>query len=89
MKERTDSKLLIYFSIKEDSQTLYGFSEENERTMFRILISTNGVGPKLAMDILSQFSVSQIRDCILNERIDMLTKAPGLGVKKSKKIILK
>lgn len=80
--------LLIHFVVKEDSQTLYGFSRENERAMFETLILTNGVGPKLAMDILSKFNVSQVKDCILNENIEMLIKTPGLGVKKAKKIII-
>lgn len=83
-----ECKMYLVNIIREDSNTLYGFLDEIERSIFEIVISTSGIGPKLAMDILSTFIPSQIRDCILSEKIPLLTKVPGLGVKKAKKLIL-
>ncbi|HCB64032.1 MAG TPA: Holliday junction branch migration protein RuvA [Fusobacteria bacterium] len=82
------AKLFIYLSIKEDSHTLFGFASKQEREIFEYFISTNGIGPKLALDILSTFSIAQVKDCILNERADILTKTPGMGMKKAKKLII-
>lgn len=85
---KEQAKLFIFLSIKEDSHTLFGFESEKEREIFEAFIATNGIGPKLALDILSNFSIPQLKDCITNERVEILTKTPGLGVKKAKKLII-
>jgi Holliday junction DNA helicase RuvA len=81
-------KIFTYLHIKEDAHTLFGFTDQNERICFEIFIATNGIGPKLAIEILSTFNISQLKDCILTENVNMLTQVAGLGLKKSKKLII-
>jgi Holliday junction DNA helicase RuvA len=80
--------LLTHQFIKEDSHTLYGFSEEKERTLFRLLISVSGVGPTTAQVLLSSISPDEIRSAILNEQDEIFRKAKGIGPKTAKRIIL-
>lgn len=80
--------LLTHQYIKEDSHTLYGFWDEKERALFRLLISVNGVGPTTAQVLLSSISPDEIRSAILNERDEIFRKAKGIGPKTAKRIIL-
>ena len=81
-------KLYIYTNVKEDDISLYGFKTQNERELFKALISVNGVGPKLAIAILSTFNTKEIVDIILENEPKIFIKVPGLGIKKAQKIIL-
>jgi len=81
-------KLYTYTNVKEDDISLYGFKTQNERELFRALISVNGVGPKLAIAILSTFNVKEIIDIIIENESKIFIKVPGLGIKKAQKIIL-
>lgn len=83
-----DEKLYIHTNVKEDDISYYGFKSENEREIFKALISINGVGPKLALAILSTYYVDDIIDIVLNDNAKLFTKVPGLGEKKAQKIIL-
>lgn len=80
--------LLTHQFIKEDSHTLYGFSEDKERTLFRLLISVSGVGPTTAQVLLSSISPDEIRLAILSEQDEIFRKAKGIGPKTAKRIIL-
>jgi holliday junction DNA helicase ruvA len=81
-------KLYIHTNVKEDDISLYGFKTQNERELFKALISVNGVGPKLAIAILSTFNTKEIVDIILENEPKIFIKVPGLGIKKAQKIIL-
>ncbi len=81
-------KLYIHTNVKEDNISLYGFKTQNERELFKALISVNGVGPKLAIAILSTFNTKEIVDIILENEPKIFIKVPGLGIKKAQKIIL-
>ena len=81
-------KLYIHTNVKEDNISLYGFKTQNERELFKALISVNGVGPKLAIAILSTFNTKEIVDIILENEPKVFIKVPGLGIKKAQKIIL-
>ena len=81
-------KLYIHTNVKEDNISLYGFKTQNERELFKALISVNGVGPKLAIAILSTFNTKEIVDIILENESKIFIKVPGLGIKKAQKIIL-
>ena len=81
-------KLYIHTNVKEDNISLYGFKTQNERELFKALISVNGVGPKLAIAILSTFNTKEIIDIILENEPKIFIKVPGLGIKKAQKIIL-
>ena len=83
-----DTLLYTHLSIKEDSHTLFGFISKDEKSMFRELIRVNGVGPKVALAILSHLSVSSLVDCIIREDADLLAKTPGIGKKTALKLIV-
>ena len=87
IKEK-ECKLYIYNYIREDAYILYGFYDESEREFFEKLLSVSGVGAKLAIAILSTYTVKDLKQIILNEDINLLIKVPGLGIKKGKKLIL-
>lgn len=74
--------------VREDSLTLYGFSTSNERDLFEMLITINGVGPKVALAILSTLSIDNLRNAVVSERADILTRVPGIGKKSAQKILL-
>lgn len=74
--------------IKDDSHTLVGFSGEAERRLFRQLIRINGVGPKMALAILSGIDDQQFALCIANGDVAMLTRLPGVGKKTAERLII-
>lgn len=81
-------QLFTSFVVREDNQSLYGFKEEIERDFFELLISVSGVGPKIALSILSRFSMSEVATCIVNKDHKTLSSTPGLGSKGAQKIVL-
>lgn len=86
--EGSEIFLLTYLHVREDALLLYGFSEETERDMFRKLISVSGIGPRLAMTILSGLSVMDLQRAISSEDVDVLTRVPGIGKKTAQRVIL-
>lgn len=80
--------IFTHVSIKEDSHTLFGFATIGEKQTFRELIKVNGVGPKVALAILSFLSVDDLKNCIENEDDGLLAKTPGIGKKTAQKIII-
>ena len=83
-----DVLLFTHLSIKEDAHTLFGFITKDEKNVFRELIRVNGVGPKVALAILSNLSVHSLVECISNEDADLLAKTPGIGKKTALKLIV-
>lgn len=85
-----DSEQILYthLQVKEDDMKLYGFKTLEERNLFRKIISVNGIGPKIALAILSMYAPSEITSIILNEDAKMLSKVNGLGLKKAQKLII-
>ncbi len=80
--------LYTHLIVREDALILYGFPDEVEREVFLILIKINGVGPRLAVSILSTLSLAHLRDAAARENPDVLTRVPGVGKKTAQKIIL-
>lgn len=74
--------------VKEDSHSLVGFHDEQERRLFRQLIRINGVGPKLALTILSGIDERQFALCVNNNDVAMLTRLPGVGKKTAERLII-
>jgi len=74
--------------VKEDSHSLVGFNGESERRLFRQLIRINGVGPKLALAILSGIDDQQFALCVANADVAMLTRLPGVGKKTAERLII-
>ena len=81
-------KLFTHLSIKEDSHTLFGFFEENERFLFRQLISVSGVGPSTAQVILSTYSSSEIIQHITMADVKAIESVKGIGAKTAQRIII-
>lgn len=80
--------LHIHTVVREDALLLYGFLDKEERALFRALIKVNGVGPKLAMAILSSISPSEFILCIQQENAAVLTKLPGIGKKTADRLVV-
>ena len=81
-------KIYTFYSVKEDSVSLYGFLSRQDLDMFRMLIGVNGVGPKSALGILSALSPDTLRLAILSSDAKAIAKAPGIGSKTAQRIIL-
>jgi Holliday junction DNA helicase RuvA len=80
--------LHIHTVVREDAFLLYGFLDKQERSLFRALIKVNGVGPKLAMAILSSISPNEFIQCISQENAALLTKLPGIGKKTAERLVI-
>jgi holliday junction DNA helicase RuvA len=83
-----EAKAYVYLHHKEDQMSLFGFSSNDERSLYLDLISVSGVGPKGALKILSGIPVSRFVEYLENEDVTALSSIPGLGKKTSQKIIL-
>ena len=81
-------KILTHSIIKEDSHTLYGFMEEGERDMFKLLISVSGIGSSTARLVLSSLNTSELGQAIATENEETFKKIKGIGVKSAKRLIL-
>lgn len=80
--------LHTHMVVREDAQLLYGFATKDERALFRTLIKVNGVGPKMAITILSGMDANALAACIQSEDIASLTKLPGVGKKTAERLIV-
>ncbi len=80
--------LHTHFVVREDAQQLYGFAELGERTLFRHLIKVNGVGPKMALAILSGMSASEFALSVQNNDVATLVKLPGVGKKTAERLVI-
>jgi Holliday junction DNA helicase RuvA len=80
--------LLIHHVVREDAQLLYGFHDEQERRLFRALIKVNGVGPKLALTILSGIEAVQFVLCVQAQDSSRLTAIPGIGKKTAERLLI-
>mgnify|MGYP001482019476 CR=1 FL=1 len=80
--------LITHLIIRDDHHALYGFQTHAERELFRNLIKVNGVGPKLALTILSGMDNKQLATNIINDNVTALTKIPGIGKKTAERLII-
>lgn len=80
--------VFTHFVVREDAQLLFGFASKTERSLFRELIKANGVGPKLALTILSGMSAEQFVQCVQLEDVTSLVKLPGVGKKTAERLLI-
>ena len=80
--------LHTHFVVREDAQQLFGFATLEERQFFRDLIKVSGVGPKMALAILSGMSVADLVRCIRSGDVTSLTRAPGVGKKTAERLVV-
>ena len=80
--------LLTHLIVREDAHLLYGFYQSEERDLFRALIKVNGVGPKLALSILSGISIQEFVQCVQDNDVSRLVLIPGIGKKTAERLII-
>lgn len=81
-------KVLTYMAVREDGVSLYGFSSQEEKELFSKLITVSGIGPKLAISILSGMSLADLTLAIIKEDLKLLSKIKGLGKKTAERLCL-
>jgi Holliday junction DNA helicase RuvA len=81
-------RLYTHHVVREDAQLLYGFASEEERDLFRLLISVSGIGPNTARLLLSSLKVNELKHAIGNEQVDALKSIKGIGEKSAQRIIV-
>jgi len=89
-KLRVGEMVLLYthLVVREDALSLYGFETVAERGLFNMLLSVDGVGPKVALSVLSTLSIDSVQRAVFNEQEEILHRVPGVGKKTAQKIIL-
>ncbi|MDA0279253.1 MAG: Holliday junction branch migration protein RuvA [Proteobacteria bacterium] len=80
--------LHTHFVVREDAQLLYGFFEEKDKAMFRSLIKINGVGPKMALGILSSMEANEFVRAVRSNNINAMVKMPGIGKKTAERLLI-
>lgn len=88
IKDLKQSKIFVHLVVREDSMTLYGFADKQEKKIFSFLISVSGVGANTARLILSSLSPSDVVSAIIDENVDLLKSVKGIGSKTAQRIII-
>jgi Holliday junction DNA helicase RuvA len=86
--DRENLKLYTYLQVKEDSQTLYGFSSKTEREIFILLISVSGIGANIARTMLSSLTPHQVKEGIATGDVALIQSVKGIGIKTAQRVIL-
>ena len=81
-------KVYTYLYVREDIFSLFGFLSRDDLTLFKLLINVNGIGPKGGLALLSTLSANDIRFAIVSEDVKSISKAPGVGAKTAKRMII-
>ena len=89
-KLKTGEVVLLntHLVVREDALTLYGFESAADRQLFLLLLGVDGVGPKVALSVLSTLNVDAVQRAVFNEQGDVLSRVPGVGKKTAQKIVL-
>jgi holliday junction DNA helicase RuvA len=82
------ASLFIHTSVKEDSISLFGFYSESEKEMFELLISVSGIGPKIALSLLSGIQTDDLKNAIQSSDISRIIAVPGIGRKTAERLVL-
>lgn len=88
ISDKSEISLYIHTAVKEDSITLYGFFTESEKEMFELLISVNGIGPKIALSILSGIKTDDLKSAIYSSDVSRIISIPGIGRKTAERMVL-
>ena len=89
-RTKAGETLLLYthLVVREDALTLYGFESQAERELFNILLGVDGVGPKVALSVLSTMTIDSIQRAVFADEADVLSRVPGVGKKTAQKMAL-
>jgi Holliday junction DNA helicase RuvA len=88
LKDQTQGRVLAHHVVREDAQILYGFAEESERRLFRLLITVSGIGSNTARLILSSMTPSEVKQAISSRDASILQKVKGIGIKSAQRIVI-
>ena len=88
IKGTEHTKLFLHEVVREDAHLLYGFSDQEERDFFRMLISVNGIGAAIAIMMLSSYLPDDLRDAILTDNVNLLKSSKGIGAKTAQRVII-
>lgn len=88
IKDLNEVKLLVHYVVREDAHLLYGFAQESEREMFRLLISISGVGVNTARVMLSSLTVDELKEAVVSQNVKKVQSVKGIGAKGAQRIIL-
>jgi Holliday junction DNA helicase RuvA len=88
IKDQENILLFTHLSIREDAHVLFGFSKENEKKLFQLLISVNGVGPSTAIVMLSFMSIDELKNAIIHDDAVALQRIKGIGGKTAQRVII-
>ena len=80
--------LYTHLVVREDSLTLYGFDTQSDRSLFSLVLGVDGVGPRVAMSLMSTLNIESVQRAVFNEQSEILSSVPGVGKKTAQKIIL-
>ncbi len=86
--EGEEVRVFTYMSVREDAISLFGFLDEEDLDIYRMLIGVNGIGPKAGLAILSAMSAQELKMAVVTDDEKRIAKAPGIGAKTAKKLIL-
>lgn len=81
-------KILTHYHVREDLQALFGFYTDEERELFRMLLSVSGIGPKMALSLLSGVALPELKQAIIQGAVHVLTSIPGIGKKTAERVIV-
>jgi holliday junction DNA helicase RuvA len=80
--------LYTHFIVREEGHYLYGFSQQQERAVFGQLLKVNGIGPKVALSILSKIAAAELIDCVEQQNLTVLQQVPGIGKKTAERLVI-
>jgi len=80
--------LVTYLVVREDALTLYGFSTQEEKTIFEILLSVSGIGPRIAVSVLNTLTPEMLANAVQRDEADIIARVPGIGKKTAQKVVL-
>ncbi len=87
IQNQEDALLYVYTLHKEDQLKLFGFTSENEKQLFQTLLNISGIGPAMALSILSGIKIEMLLEAVRSENFSLLTKIPGVGKSKAEKLV--
>lgn len=88
LEHSSETKLYLHHVLREDEELFYGFSNKDERELFRLLTSVSGVGPGTARMMLSSLNCDEIRDAIISENVNRIKGVKGIGLKTAQRLVL-
>ncbi len=88
IKNLEQAKLFTFYYVREDTQTLYGFADEEEKRMFTLLIGVSGIGPSTGLMLFSSLTTTELREALLTGNVKLIQSVKGIGAKTAQRVVL-